>query len=208
MSLSSVMVGGDDAVVGRAVVVLDLLERDDVGRAEVVDDQAGEPVELRLRVARVEVLDVERRDRELVRRRGASVDLAARCRRTHRRQRGRLEHEVAEVVVERRRRARRGSGRRRSRRRRHEQRRRATMRSGLKSSGRTTTPPRGVRTARRRRRRRRPGSRRTPVLVGPTATGVVRSGRACPPGSPRSRCRRSPGRRRRSSRRCRSRRPR
>ena len=65
--------GIDDAVVGGAVVVLDLLEREDVRRAQVVDDQAGERLELRRGVARVEVLDVERADRELVRARARVV---------------------------------------------------------------------------------------------------------------------------------------
>ncbi len=41
----------------------------DVRALEVVDDQAGERVELRRPVGRVEVLDVERRDRDLLRRR-------------------------------------------------------------------------------------------------------------------------------------------
>ena len=54
------------AVVGGAAVVLDLLQRQDVRALQVGDDLACEPVELRLRVAGVEVLDVERGDGELV----------------------------------------------------------------------------------------------------------------------------------------------
>ncbi len=50
----------DGPVVGGAVVVLDLLDGDQVGRAQVVDDHVGERRELRRRIARVQVLDVER----------------------------------------------------------------------------------------------------------------------------------------------------
>ena len=89
----------DDAVVGRAVVVLHLLAADDVGRLEVVHEDRGQPVELRLRVGRVEVLEVEGADRDLVQAGGrralggdAVVDRADRVRH--------LEEEVAEVVVQ------------------------------------------------------------------------------------------------------------
>ena len=51
--------GVDGAVVGRAAVVLDLLDGDDVGAAQVGDDLAGEPVELALLIARRQVFDVE-----------------------------------------------------------------------------------------------------------------------------------------------------
>ncbi|GAA3418944.1 hypothetical protein [Streptosporangium vulgare] len=56
------LVGRDDAVVGGAVVVLDLLQGEDVGLAEVVDDRLREPRELGGRVGGGEVLDVVRRD--------------------------------------------------------------------------------------------------------------------------------------------------
>lgn len=60
------LVGGDRAVVLGAVVVLDLLQGEDVGRGEVVDDGLRERVELLLRVARVEVLHVVRGHGQLV----------------------------------------------------------------------------------------------------------------------------------------------
>ena len=66
ISLPIVAVGDDGAVVGRAVVVLDLLQRQDVRALQVGDDLPGQPVELGLRVGRREVLDVERRDGEVV----------------------------------------------------------------------------------------------------------------------------------------------
>ena len=58
--------GIDDAVVGRAVVVLHFLDGDEVRRLHVVHDQRREVVELRGAVARVEVLHIERRDCQLV----------------------------------------------------------------------------------------------------------------------------------------------
>src|SRR6266513_1643749 len=54
----------DHTVVGRAVVVLDLLDGDEVRCLHVVHDERREAVELRGTVARVEVLHVERRYRE------------------------------------------------------------------------------------------------------------------------------------------------
>src|SRR5215207_6293436 len=53
-------------VVLRPVVVLNLLDGDDVGRPQVIDDDLGQPPELLVVVAGVEVLDVEGRDGELV----------------------------------------------------------------------------------------------------------------------------------------------
>src|SRR5438445_491987 len=92
-------VGGDDAVVDRTAVVLDLLDSDQVGRPEVGHDEAGERVELGRPVARVEVLDVERRDRNLGEPWGGrrlpllpAIDAADGDRD--------LEEEVAEVVVD------------------------------------------------------------------------------------------------------------
>ena len=72
-SFASVRSAATTPLFGGAVVVLHLLDRDHVGRLQVVRRSGREPVELRLRVARREVLDVERRDRELVRARGAVV---------------------------------------------------------------------------------------------------------------------------------------
>src|SRR5439155_20398561 len=60
----------DDAVVGRPGVVLHLFAAEDVGRLEVVHQDRREPIELRLRIGRVEVLEVERPDRDLVQARG------------------------------------------------------------------------------------------------------------------------------------------
>ena len=59
------LVGGDRAVVLGAVVVLDLLQGDDVGRGEVVHDRRRRARRTSCGVGRVEVLDVVRRDRQL-----------------------------------------------------------------------------------------------------------------------------------------------
>ena len=73
------LVGGHDAVewrIGagrRPVVVLDLFESDDVRRLQVADDAGRESVELRLRVGRGQVLDVVRRDGQLVGRWGGGL---------------------------------------------------------------------------------------------------------------------------------------
>ncbi len=60
------LVGRDSSVVLGAVVVLDLLQAHDVRGRKVRDDPLRQPVELALRVGRVEVLDVVRRHGELV----------------------------------------------------------------------------------------------------------------------------------------------
>ena len=64
--LADRLVGGDDAVVGRAVVVLHLLDRDDVGLGEIGHQVGREPLELRVGIARSQVLDVVGRHRELL----------------------------------------------------------------------------------------------------------------------------------------------
>ncbi len=61
------LVGGDHRTVGGPVVVLDLLDADDPRRGQVGHDLAGQAVELALRVGRVQVLDVERGNRDLAR---------------------------------------------------------------------------------------------------------------------------------------------
>ena len=91
--------GVDGGGVRRSVVVLDLLDRDEVRGAQVCHHEAGERVELGLRIAGVEVLDVEGGDRELRcarRARGLFGEAAGHGRRRRRQ----LDHEVAEVVVE------------------------------------------------------------------------------------------------------------
>ena len=89
----------DDAVVHRPVRILDLLQRDDVRRLQVRDDQPGQLVELVRRIARVEVLDVEGRHGELV---GAGYlgELPLQAARSgHNRLRD-VELEVPEAVIE------------------------------------------------------------------------------------------------------------
>ena len=85
------------AVADRPVVVLHFLERDDVGRPQVVDDETRQIRERSVR--RVEVLDIEGRGRKLARIR--------RCRRFALEAAGHagegrehLDHEVPEVVVD------------------------------------------------------------------------------------------------------------
>src|SRR5205814_8793846 len=89
----------DDAVVSSSIVVLDLLDRDEVRGLHVVYDQCSERVELRRTVARIEVLHVERRDRELVHGRKRRRLL---CKETRdaRGSLGQLDHEETEVVVD------------------------------------------------------------------------------------------------------------
>ena len=70
------------------------------GDREVVDDQAGEVVELRGGSPRVEVLDVEGRDGELVRAGGGATPRGGGRRRTRPAGRCDLQLEVAEAVVE------------------------------------------------------------------------------------------------------------
>ena len=80
-------------------VVLDLLDPDQIGRAEVVDDLGREPRQRR-RVARVEVLDIEGRDRDLLVARRLGRLRADRAR-EERRHVERLDLVVRERVVER-----------------------------------------------------------------------------------------------------------
>ena len=111
------LVGGDDAVVGGAVVVLDLLQGHDVGRAEVGDDPLGQPGELGCRVGGGEVLDVVGRDGQvaLLLRREHLLALEAAL--GDRAELGRLHDVAAErLVVERRRWCRRRASSRRWRR--------------------------------------------------------------------------------------------
>ena len=51
-------IGG--AVVDRAIIVLDLLDRDDVRRVQIVGDGVGDGGEAGGAVARIEIVDVER----------------------------------------------------------------------------------------------------------------------------------------------------
>ena len=93
-------VGGNHAVVGRPAVVLHLLAADDVRRFEVVDEDRRQPVELRLRIAGRQVLEVERGDGDLVlagRRRRLGGDAVVDRADPEVRH---LEEEVPEVVVE------------------------------------------------------------------------------------------------------------
>ncbi len=89
-----------DPIVRRPVVVLDLLEREQVRRAHVVDDEGRELLELRIGIARIEVLDVERADRDHVRVRVDRGDFAGEAVAGAGGRRRLQELEVAEVVVE------------------------------------------------------------------------------------------------------------
>src|SRR5205823_448991 len=92
-------VRGDHAIVRGTGVVLDLLHGDDPGRAQVVHDESGQRAELRVRIARGEVLNVERRDGEVGEARGAG-GLGRGPGRDEGRERGQLGHEVPEAVVD------------------------------------------------------------------------------------------------------------
>src|SRR4051794_38251415 len=80
-------------------VLRPLLAREHVGGAQVVHDQARQPVELRLRVGEGEVLEVERRDRELVDRGGVGRLAGDAVGNPGQARRGDVQERVAEVVV-------------------------------------------------------------------------------------------------------------
>src|SRR5439155_27142323 len=91
--------GINGAVVGRAVVVLDFLDGDEVGRLHVVDNERREVVELRGAVARIEVLHVERGDRQFINGRDDGDLFCERAGNTNGGLRE-LDHEEAEVVID------------------------------------------------------------------------------------------------------------